>query len=276
MQLRHIPAMTIGLLSLLCLAGACGDDGRKGGAGSSCTKTDDCESPLECVNEVCVGGGAGGSASGTTTGTTSGTTSGTATGTGTTSGTASGSASGTATAGTGGTGGIGPGESTGACDDCLDTECASELEACGTECVAVEACIEAVCRSIGDATEGDCFVYCQDQHPAGINQHLAVVNCAFDGIGNDVCYIPNGPCVPYPQDYDACRATLTAGNCSAQLAACNASADCATYRDCTSTCGTNTSCIACSSVNGGFEGRQLLEALEGCIAGECLSESWLP
>ena len=59
-------------------------------------------------------------------------------------------------------------------------------------------------------------------------------------------------------------------------AACEASTDCQTYRDCVSLCTSLGGCLACDDEPEAFAGRQLLEAYELCIAAECLSESWIP
>jgi len=238
------------VLSSAVLVG-CGDDGdadggRKGGLGESCTKTDDCEAPLSCVDSTCSDGSTGGS------------------------GGAGGSS------GSGGTIDLpdgGPavfGDPLSECDGCLDTDCKNEVEACDAECVAVEACIETFCRNlgiIGSDDEGLCFQQCQNAHPAGKNPHLDLVNCSAAGM----C-IP--PCVPYPQDYEGCRGEMASTVCSDLQMQCEADPDCQAFSSCVATCTSVEDCLGCddSLVNG----RLITEAFEHCIAEECIAESWLP
>jgi hypothetical protein len=163
---------------------------------------------------------------------------------------------------------VGPQDSLGVCDDCLDTLCADELWACDAACIGVEACIETVCRAIPDAgEEGQCQVYCQNSHPGGKSLHLDVVNCAYSG----GCF---PPCGIYPQDYEQCLQTMTAGDCADEWSACSGSVDCLLYRDCTSACATFADCLACSGTPTSLAGRALLEAYHTCIATECIAESW--
>jgi hypothetical protein len=215
---------------------------RRGGAGASCERTNDCEAPLSCIGEVCGGPGSDG---------------------------------GTEDAGTGGSGG-GTNTDAGAwsaCDECLDTECKDSLAACDGECLAIEACIEAQCKHLGDlgndAEEGACFVACQSAHSSGKEKHLAVVNCA-----QETTCLP--PCVPYPQDFEGCREFMDNGICKDERGACEASLDCKNYRECVSVCKTASECITCDDTPAGSAGRALLEAYELCVATECISESWLP
>jgi hypothetical protein len=170
--------------------------------------------------------------------------------------------------------GGGPGADAGParmCDECLDALCAAPEAGCDPACVAVEACIEMMCahlRAIGSAEEGDCQVSCQEANPGGKAPHLAVVDCAASG----VC-VP--PCVPYPHDYQACRAFMDMGGCAGALAACEASDDCNAYQDCVKACSTLADCLACDDTSGGTAGRMLLQSYERCIAAECVTESWL-
>jgi hypothetical protein len=173
-------------------------------------------------------------------------------------------------------GGVGSCISSGACDDCLDAACSASLAACDTECVAIEGCIEMICKNIPDATEeGQCQVYCQGLHPAGEAKHLAMVNCAFADGNSHQCQA-SMDCDFYPDDYDACRATMAGDKCADDLAACNANLDCTAYRDCVASCATVNACIQCSATPEAQAGRLLLEAAEFCFATECASESWLP
>lgn len=242
-----------GLGALACGVGLAGcgddggsDDGRKGGLGESCTKTDDCESPLSCVDSVCSDGSTGGSGGGTSTG------------------------------GSGGSIDLpegGPavfGDPYSECDSCLDMDCQAEIESCDAECVAVEACIETFCRNlglIGSPDEGPCFQQCQNAHPSGKNPHLDLVNCSNAG----AC-IP--PCVPYPQDYEDCRAEMASTVCSDLQMQCEASADCQSFGTCVATCSSVNECLGCDDSL--FDGRLIYEAFEHCVAEECIAESWLP
>lgn len=226
-------------------AGGCTDDSnepRRGFAGDSCLTTNDCVAPLSCVANVC-GGGSGGSGGGGSSSSSSG------------------------------SGGPLPDAGTSSqCDQCLDTKCEGELAACDVECIALEACIETLCKhlgEIGSPDEGACFVNCQNAHPKAKNKHLAVVDCSQTGN----C-LP--PCVPYPQAYDECRAFMDADLCKSALDMCNASADCKNYSDCVSLCATAAECIACDDTPEGQNGRNLRESYELCVAAECISESWLP
>lgn len=47
-----LTSLLIALVAVLAIE-ACGDDRRRGGAGDSCTSTNDCESPLSCIASVC-------------------------------------------------------------------------------------------------------------------------------------------------------------------------------------------------------------------------------
>jgi hypothetical protein len=247
---------------------------RRGGAGESCTRTDDCEPPLACLANVCTapGGGSGGDGPGS------------GAGGGTGAAGATGGAGGPGSAGSGGSGGAEPDAGTldagpsaeagpwSACDECLDEECAGPLAACDADCQAIEACIQMVCANlsaIGSPDEGPCQVHCQSLHPGAKEPHLAVANCAIDA----PCL---GPCQFFPTDYDACRAFMTKGDCAGAFAACNGSVACSNYRDCVFTCKTVGACLACDDTPEGAEGRELLEVYERCIASECIAEAWLP
>ena len=239
----------IGLaLSLIGAIGASCSSERLGAAGASCTKTSDCEEPLACVDQTCVGGGQTSSASG-----------------------AGGSGSSTTT-GSGGTeeqGGFAPWSE---CDTCLDAACSAELAGCDASCVAVEACLEVLCKhlgEIGSSEEGECQARCQDDYPSGKIPHLAVVDCAV----NAAC---TPPCAFYPQDYDACRVYMDGARCKDERSACDASVTCSSYRDCVSFCTTLKDCVACDDTPEGFEGRAILDTYETCIAAECIVTSWIP
>jgi hypothetical protein len=110
-----------------------------GGLGATCTTSADCESSLRCTDSVCTdpegagGGGAGG-------------------------GTSSSASSSSATTSTG------TGQSWGACDTCVDMQCAAQQAACDGECLAVQGCLETVCANLSAigaaAEEGQCQVRC--------------------------------------------------------------------------------------------------------------------
>lgn len=250
------------------MATGCGDDDgpRRGGLGESCRATDDCESPLVCRANVCSDGSvpdAGMDAAepdaarppdaGRDTGgpvEDAGETDG---------GTDAGADSGEPTDG-------GP---INACDECLESECGMFEEACDSECVAVEACIQMVCGNlsvIGSADEGMCQVTCQNAHLTGRPRHLDVVNCVIDAD------CPS--CGIFPDALLACRERMTMTSCSDELATCDASTPCLEYRNCVSQCTTVTECNACDDDN--FAGRMIAETLERCIAAECVAEGWVP
>jgi hypothetical protein len=241
----------LSLAALLTVAFASCSSSRLGAVGATCTKTDDCESPLHCIDSVCSdtsttsAGGAGGGSSTTTTG----------------GGTSSATTS------------TGSSSEWGACDTCLDTACAAEEAACDGECRAIEGCIETVCANLSligaSDDEGQCQVKCQGDHPDGKQKHLALVNCA-DGAA---C---SPPCTFYPQDYDLCRSVANKGACAAANQACKDSSECQTYKDCVTTCKTIAECIACDDSAAGLAGRKVLEAYEVCVAGDCTAAAWLP
>jgi hypothetical protein len=239
--------VTFGAFALLDFTGCSSGDGpRKGAAGETCTRTDDCMEPLSCIDTVCTdpsaipdGGGGGGS-------------------------------------GGSGTGGAPPLPDAGpwsACGECLDTACSAELAACDVECIGIEACIETVCAHLSaidaPAEEGACQVKCQQEHPDAKDAHLAVVNCA-----NAASCGP--PCVPYPDDFDACRKYMDKGPCKSLRATCVESSDCQTYLDCVSACTTFKDCIACDDSPSGQAGRKILQDYQTCLASECILASWLP
>ncbi len=253
--LLGLAAASFALLDLQACSSS--DEPRKGGVGESCTRTDDCASPLACIESVCAdpaqtpdggsggGGGGGGAGGGGTTGSTGG-------------------------------GGQGPGADAGPrndCDDCLTKACEAQMAACDDECLAIEACIETVCAHLSaiDAApeEGACQAKCQTEHGGAKSKHLDVVNCAASA----AC-LP--PCVPYPQDDDACRSFMDKGDCKAARAACKASSDCQIYLDCVSSCTTFKDCIACDDTPAGQAGRTLLQDYQHCLARECILTAWLP
>jgi len=225
---------------------ACGDNEntlRRGLAGDTCSRTDDCTEPLRCVKSTCTeppssipDAGINPDAFGP---------------------------------------GPGPSAKDGPwsqCDMCLEGECATAEKNCGADCQSIEACIETTCvhlSELGSPDEGNCFTQCQGKHPAGKDQHLALVNCAVD----TKC---QPPCTFYPQDYDLCRTFMNNGDCYGLNNACEASLNCKNFRDCIKFCSSLADCLACDDTPEGAEGRALLEAYETCVASECTTESWIP
>ena len=268
------------VLSAITFAACGGSDARRGGQGDSCEKTDDCESPLSCVDKVC-----GGKSSGATTGTgaTTGSGGGGGTSSSSTSSTSSttGSTSTTATTGSTGSGGNGTGgEGTGgsvpldsdACHMCLAQVCASEEAACmaDSDCYAIEGCIESQCgnlSAIGSSDEGQCQVNCQSKHAAAKQIHLNYAICADDSN----C----AACSSNPFDWNACRAKADAGACASALSDCSGSADCVAYQNCVASCTSLSECIACGTGTTEQAGQALAFAYETCIGTQCLAEAWL-
>lgn len=155
-----------------------------------------------------------------------------------------------------------------ACSACLREACSAELAACGSTCLAVQGCLEAVCRNLsGSPEEGACQVACQNANPGGREPHLAAVNCVV----GSAC---SPPCGVEP-DETLCRERMRTGACADEWAACEASVECAIYRDCTSTCGTFAECLACSDTTTGMSGRVVLQAYETCVASGCILEAWV-
>jgi hypothetical protein len=201
---------------------------------------------------------------------------------------ASSSTSSAATTGSGGAGGSGgsggsggdttTSSSTGepstwpACHTCLATKCSAQQKACGPECIAIQACLDAVCFNLsatGSPEEGQCQVHCQQLHGTGKATHLALVNCANSGSCQP-------PCAGYSYDYDQCIADADQGSCKTELAACNASQDCQIYRACAGTCTTLVSCLMCASGTGPAAGEKLYESYQQCLDTQCFAEGWLP
>lgn len=246
------------LLGVGVMGSACGDDEeapRRGGPGASCNATDDCEAPLTCVENVCGGPTTGPGGTGGTTG----------------EGGAGGAGG---SVGSGGTiDSVGPGENLGPCDGCVDQACNAELVACGEECLGIEVCLETQCRSalLDFEQEGACQAACQQQHSTGIQQHLDVVNCARQAYVG-AC---GGTCGSNQSEHPECIDAQVMGPCAAANADCNASSDCGNYKACVESCSTAAACAACDDSAGGATGQALFEALNRCIALECISESWL-
>lgn len=202
------------------------------------------------------GGGSGGSGGSTTSSTTNSTTTDTTTSSGT------------------GNGCMMPdgGDTSVACASCLDMICSTELAACDSDCIALQACLDTVCFNLSataSADEGACQVHCQDLHPASKQLHLDVVNCAQGGKSQP-------PCAGYSYDYDKCKAREDGGNCASKLMACTNSNDCLNYKACASTCKTLTDCLACGNTASGMAGLMIYADYYSCIETTCLAEGWLP
>ena len=172
----------------------------------------------------------------------------------------------------------------GTCQGCLDAACGPEVAACGADCVAIQACLDAYCvhlSALASPDEVTCQTWCQGQHPAGKEVHIALVSC----VTASAC---QPPCNDYSIDYDACVAAVNTASCATTYAACNASADCQTYKDCTSACTTWPTCQQCATAppKGGLDagvdgaappsGEALFEAYEACVEATCLTLGWLP
>jgi hypothetical protein len=161
-----------------------------------------------------------------------------------------------------------------ACHDCLQNYCHTEIVACDSECVAIQACIDAICghlSQLGVGTEeGQCQVQCQNKHSAGKAAHLALVNCAQ---GSTNCA---PPCKFAIYDWEQCNKAQAQGTCKAQLDTCNGDAACQTYQACAGGCATNVACQGCSTGTDGKAGEQAYEAYWQCVEGQCLPEAWLP
>jgi hypothetical protein len=156
------------------------------------------------------------------------------------------------------------------CGACLDMQCSMEKAACNADCVAVQACIDAVCSHlsmIGSADEGACQVYCQTLHPAGKDAHLALANC----VQTTAC----AGCAAPPYDYEQCAAAQTAGCCKGAADACASSSDCTSYQACLSSCASASDCEKCG-MGSGAAGLMLYQALQTCIEQTCIAEYWLP
>lgn len=159
------------------------------------------------------------------------------------------------------------------CHTCLQSECKTEIDACDAECIAIQACLDAVCAHLsmlGSMDEGACQVACQNLHAGAKQKHLNLVNCAQGG----AACMP--PCAFYSFDWDQCVAKEASGTCKPLLDACNANADCQSYQSCAASCGTNAECQACASTPEGKSGRQAYESYWQCVETTCLAEAWLP
>lgn len=257
------PRARVQALAVLCLGSAfviaaCEQELRLSAEGESCGRTDDCAPPLRCVAQVCIPpDGAGGAPA---------TSSSDAT---TTTVTVSASKSSSESSADSSSSGLDPT----LCATCLDQKCGTQLGACGGDCLGVEACIEAACKNLvqsGLPDEGPCQVYCQNQFPAGKQPHLAVADCSQTA-GN-TC----GACSSNPFDYSDCRSKANLGPCEAARTACQNDLDCTQYTNCSLTCTTLATCVACQNGMSGAAGFALAMEYERCIAAECIAESWLP
>jgi hypothetical protein len=187
------------------------------------------------------------------------------------------------------------------CTGCVYQACHAELAACGEECLATQACLDARCINLSadlSPDEETCQVYCQDLHPAGRDALIALAAC----VQASPC---QPPCLSYSFDYrqcvdeqvpplscqatclycsfdytDCCVTSLGIGQtlspCAQDLCDCYQDNDCLTYRSCVSNCGSWDECQACVSAPGGAKGEAMLERYDLCLEASCIGEVWLP
>lgn len=186
------------------------------------------------------------------------------------------------------------------CPDCIAQQCHAELAACDDDCHALQGCLDAYCVGLSATASPDedlCQQFCQSEHAASKDAHIAVVTCVQDlsrgGMCNtqsclpnpipdplnpEVCYV-QPPCYPYSIDYRHCENQQNDpenGPCSGANDACNANADCQSYKTCIKGCTTWAACQACSATAAGAQGEALFEAHEACVEKTCLAQGWLP
>lgn len=173
--------------------------------------------------------------------------------------------------------GAGGGDTWPQCHTCLQTQCATEIAACDSECIALQACLDSVCLALSaqDASdeEGKCQVYCQSLHAGAKQKHINLVNCTISTAYAGGC-MP--PCALATYDWDQCRADADANACKSELAACNGDADCKAYNACAGSCASAADCEACGTAGNGAAGLALAEAYFACVEKSCLPEFWLP
>ena len=187
------------------------------------------------------------------------------------------------------------------CPGCLDQECHTELGNCGSECHAVQGCLDAYCvnlSALGSPDEALCQAYCQGVHPMGKDAHIAVVSCVQDmargglcttqtclnnpvdgGTPSQFCY-DQSPCYPYSLDYQYCVRTQddpSQGVCNKDLVACNLSTECLAYQTCTASCTNWPACQACAHTTQDptGAGELLYEQHQRCIENTCLAQGWI-
>jgi hypothetical protein len=161
------------------------------------------------------------------------------------------------------------------CAACLETSCAVQRAACGAECYALQACLDAVCAGLagsGGSEEAQCQVYCQGLHPAGKDQHVAYAACASTA----PCGGTSGSCSANPYDFQQCAANQRSGCCKSVVDACAANGDCSAYQACTASCSTLADCVSCGAGASQAVGRTLTEDLALCVEQTCFPEHWLP
>ena len=161
-----------------------------------------------------------------------------------------------------------------ACHACLQTKCSAEIAACDTECIALQACLDAVCMTLaasGASDEGTCQTYCQSLHAGAKQKHLDLVNCSNTGPGVTDC---SPPCAFATYDWDQCHADADKGSCKDALAACTDDDDCKAYTACAAACTSAAACEDCGTQHA--SGLALREAYYQCVETSCLAEYWLP
>jgi hypothetical protein len=159
------------------------------------------------------------------------------------------------------------------CTGCIRNACSTQLAACGPECVAIQACLDARCvnlSTLASVDETACQVGCEELHPTGRSAIVALANC----VETSVC---QPPCLSYSADYVHCvhGQDKPAGNCVDANNACLASAACQAYQTCVNACTTLAGCQACATVPGGAAGQALMEAYELCIETTCITQGWI-
>jgi hypothetical protein len=160
---------------------------------------------------------------------------------------------------------------TSTCVGCLAQTCAPQLAACDQDCFGIQACLDTYCVNLSTIASPDevaCQAWCQSQHPAGKDAHVALVGC----VQSSMC---QPPCFGYSIDYRHCTGLEddTNGPCYAQATAC-AGGDCLAYKNCINACTTWASCQVCAQQypagEAQFEDHQL------CLEQACFLQGWLP
>ncbi len=181
------------------------------------------------------------------------------------------------------------------CVGCLDEQCYPEMYACDqADCASLQGCLDTYClnlSAIGSPDEDACQAFCQGEHAAAKNPHIALVACVeattcstltcFD---NPIASAPDAqvcfnqpPCFSYSIDYRHCvnqQNDPATGPCKDLLAACANSPDCKSYQTCLAGCTSWTACQKCASDHA--QGEMLLEQYQTCVEKTCLAEGWLP
>jgi hypothetical protein len=156
------------------------------------------------------------------------------------------------------------------CMGCLDGACGPQVAACGADCIAIQACLDAYCvnlSALASPDETTCQSYCQSQHLEGKQAHLALVGC----VQSSAC---QPPCSGYSIDYAQCVAAQDTGACADADASCDDG--CHAYQTCLGSCGTWAACQACSATPKGAAGEKRFETYQRCLESTCIAQGWLP